>query len=115
MRVYCNPDSQEVYYVDKQGGAHLLTGIDLGTTDPVDCRAVVFDAIRKKLPVDCCGIVYDNRYAWLLYKDGTAHVVPRNSLYSHPRLTVAYADNVEYKPKKCGDGVFKPANPTLTR
>lgn len=100
MRVYYDPDSREVYYVDKQGGAYILTGIDLDTTAPIDCRAVALDAVRKKLPVGFCGIVYDNRYAWLLGKDGTACVVPSHSLYSSPRLTVAYTDNMEYKPKE---------------
>lgn len=101
LPVYFDPISQEVYYVDEQDGAYLLTGFDMETANPIGMDYSATEALAEDRPANITGIIHDGEFDWLLTTDNTAHKVPAGTTdLSDATTVVAYEDDMEYEPEE---------------
>lgn len=104
LPVYFDPISQEVYYVDEQDGAYLLTGFDMDTHNPVGVDFASLETLAEDRPNGIVGIIHDGEFDWLLTTDNNAHKVPAGTTNLSDSITIEeYEDDMEYEPEEDGE------------
>lgn len=102
--VYQDPVSGEVYYLDEQDNAYLLTGFDLISGTTANLNTEELPAMLDDLSEDCIGCILDGDTKILLTVDNAYHRVPADATTVRDATeTGTYEDDMEYEIPEDGE------------